>query len=141
VFKGRRRSKSSHRSQVQEGGCQVIWPEVLEKLNRMVESLQEEVPKFVSRWILWNNGRIKTECLSTLLSSGRIVTVRSGSTRVVDLVCEFTYRSLGNGVTSGLGRVLWIFDWKNPDTMRVIGSREAHNRRSRRRHDFRVGDL
>jgi hypothetical protein len=46
------RSKSSHRSQVQEGGRQVIWPEVLEKLNRMVESLQEEVPKFCEPWDL-----------------------------------------------------------------------------------------
>jgi hypothetical protein len=69
------------------------------------------------------------------------VTVRSRSTKTVDLVCEFAYRSSGNGVTSGLGRVLWIFDWKNPDTTRVVGSREAHNRRSHRRHDFRVGDL
>jgi hypothetical protein len=108
----------------------------------MVESLQEEVPKFVSRWILWNSGRLKTECLSTLLSSGRIVTIRSRSTRVIDLVCEFTYRSSGNGVTSGLGRVLWIFDWrKNIDTMRDIGSREAHNHRSHRKKDFRVEDL
>jgi hypothetical protein len=58
------------------------------------------------------------------------VTIRSGTTRVIDLVCEFAYRNLGNGVISGLGRVLWIFDWGNPDIMRVIGSREAHSRRS-----------
>jgi hypothetical protein len=37
------------------------------------------------------------------------VTVRSGSTRTVDLVCEFHISEFGNGVTSGLGRVLWIF--------------------------------
>jgi hypothetical protein len=52
VFKGRQRSKSSHISQVQEGGHQVIWPEVLEKLNQMVESLQEEVSMFCEPWDL-----------------------------------------------------------------------------------------
>jgi hypothetical protein len=69
------------------------------------------------------------------------VTIRSRSTKTVDLVCEVMYQSLGNGVTSGLGRVLWIFDWKNPDTRRVVGSREAHSHRSHRRHDFGVGDF
>jgi hypothetical protein len=69
------------------------------------------------------------------------VTVRSRSMKIVNLVCEFTYRSSGNGVTNGLGQVLWIFDWLNPDTMRVIGLREAHIHQSHRRHDFRVRDL
>ena len=42
---------------------------------------------------------IKTECLSTPLISGGIVTVRSRSMRVVDLIHEFPYQNLGIGVT------------------------------------------
>jgi hypothetical protein len=84
----------------------------------------------VSHWILWNSGRIKTECLSTLLSFGRIMTIRSGSTGVIDLVCESTYWSSENGVTNGLGRVLWISNLKNPNTMMFVGSREAHSLQS-----------
>jgi hypothetical protein len=36
------------------------------------------------------------------------VTIRSGSTRTVDLTCEFIHRSSGSGVTSGFSQALWI---------------------------------
>jgi hypothetical protein len=45
VIRGNQRSNSFRRSQVQEGGHQFIHLEVLETLNRMLESFQEEVSK------------------------------------------------------------------------------------------------
>jgi hypothetical protein len=68
------------------------------------------------------------------------VTVRSRSTRTVDLVCEFPYRGSGSGVVQGWTQELRTPGLRNPDTARTIGSREAHSRRSRRGYDFRVGD-
>jgi hypothetical protein len=47
--------------------------------------------------------RLRLSVFSTPLSSRGIVTVRSGSTWVVDLACELAYQSSGNGVTRGLG--------------------------------------
>jgi hypothetical protein len=43
--KGRQRLNCFTGIKFRREGCQVVWPEVLEKLNQMVESLQEEVSK------------------------------------------------------------------------------------------------
>jgi hypothetical protein len=45
VFKGRQRSKSSHRGQVQVENAKSFWPEILERSERTVRFLRGEVPK------------------------------------------------------------------------------------------------
>jgi hypothetical protein len=47
------------------------------------------------------------------------VTVRSGSTWVVDLACELTYQSSGNGVTRGLGSS--VLDHRFAKSRYVVG--------------------
>jgi hypothetical protein len=42
----------------------------------------------VDHWIQWISEEVKAECLSTLTSSGGLAVVRSGGTRVVDLVLQ-----------------------------------------------------
>jgi hypothetical protein len=50
----------------------------------------------MGHWILQTNGKIKSECLLVFVSSGGIVVVGSGSTRVIDRVLKIIhFRSRG----------------------------------------------
>jgi hypothetical protein len=67
-----------------------IWQESLRSLNGRLKFSEGESPKFRGPLDLADQWKVKAECLSTLISSGGVVAVGSGSTRVVDLVLEFS---------------------------------------------------
>jgi hypothetical protein len=68
-----------------------IWQESLRSLNGRLKFSEGESPKFRGPLDLADQWKVKAECLSTLISSGGVVAVGSGSTRVVDLVLEFRH--------------------------------------------------
>jgi hypothetical protein len=76
----------------------------------------------VGHWILQTSREIKVECLLALISSGGIVVVGSGSTRVVDLVFEiFRFRIRGVEEVVTRNQELRTPNPRSPNRIRTVG--------------------